>query len=349
MPYFSSLLVAALSLPIVQHAYGQIFTVNCQPLTIQRSDPVLFPGVISPHVHAVIGGTAFQQTMSTTTAVNALDTTCDKKIDHSNYWQPQLYHRMTNGSFELITFQGSAVYYLNRACDYVAGETTCPSTFVPKAPPAGLRMVVGNPTLRTFDASSFEQQAIQHVCLQDNASPNTFSLPPMACDRLRAETFFPSCWDGVNLDSADHTSHMAFPATGAYNGGVCPSTHPVAIYSVFYEFYYDTSPFPDYENWVYAMGDPTGYGLHGDFINGWTDQTALENAVATCSGPQGAQAATCSVNENEGAAVALTPQVAPPSEQVGLNGAIPALPGNNPVTGTPIKRRSRLYGESFQI
>ncbi len=75
---------------------------------------------------------------------------------------------MANGSFELITFQGSvcletpswlgtymeadiiaqAVYYLNRACDYAAGRTTCPDNFVPKAPPAGLRMVIGNPTLR---------------------------------------------------------------------------------------------------------------------------------------------------------------------------------------------------------
>ena len=89
---------------------------------------------------------------------------------------------------------------------------------------------------------------------------------------------------------------MAFPAIGAYNGGVCPQSHPVAIYSVFYEFYYDTSPFTDFNKWVYAMGDPTGYGLHGDFINGWKDQNALEQAAFTCTGPQGAYAPTCSIN-----------------------------------------------------
>jgi Domain of unknown function (DUF1996) len=89
---------------------------------------------------------------------------------------------------------------------------------------------------------------------------------------------------------------VAFPAIGAYNGGVCPESHPKAIYSVFYEFFYDTSPFTDFNRWVYAMGDPTGYGLHGDFINGWTDQTALENAIPSCTGPDGFQSADCSVN-----------------------------------------------------
>jgi hypothetical protein len=107
MPSFNSLLAAAFTLPIVHLVHGQIFTVNCQPLTIQRGDPIISPGTISAHVHAVIGGTAFQQTMGLTTAKNAFDTTCDRKLDHSNYWQPQLYHKMANGSFELITFQGS--------------------------------------------------------------------------------------------------------------------------------------------------------------------------------------------------------------------------------------------------
>ncbi|RQM08045.1 hypothetical protein DH86_00001380 [Scytalidium sp. 3C] len=314
-----------------------MFTVSCNPLSIQRSDPIVSPGGYSSHVHAVIGGTGFNQTMSATEAPDSSDTTCDKKLDHSNYWQPQLYHHRSDGQFELIPFQGSAVYYLNRACNYEPGLTACPAGSNATAPPAGLRMLVGNPTLRTYDPSSFAQQAIQHVCLRDTDSPNYNSLPTSACDRLRAETFFPSCWDGVNLDSSDHTSHMAFPVQN-YNGGVCPQSHPVAIYSVFYEFFYDTSSFPDYQNWVYAMGDPTGYGLHGDFINGWTDQTALENAISTCQGPDGFFTPECSITAGEGGAVSLNPTVPAPPEQVGLNGPIPTLPGNNPVTGTPIKR-----------
>ncbi|KAM3511212.1 hypothetical protein MY11210_005148 [Beauveria gryllotalpidicola] len=45
-------------------AQAQLFTINCSPLTIQRGDPIVWPGRVSPHVHVVTGGTAFQQTQS---------------------------------------------------------------------------------------------------------------------------------------------------------------------------------------------------------------------------------------------------------------------------------------------
>lgn len=83
------------------------FTVNCLPLTIQRGDPIVFPGQISPHVHVVTGGTAFQFTQPNEVAVGAKATTCDKILDNSNYWQPQLYHMRKDGTFELVHMQGN--------------------------------------------------------------------------------------------------------------------------------------------------------------------------------------------------------------------------------------------------
>lgn len=36
-----------------------------------------------------------------------------------------------------------------------------------------------------------------------------------------------------------------------------------------------------FNKWRYSFHDEQGYGLHGDFLNGW-DQTALESAMQTC-------------------------------------------------------------------
>lgn len=133
---------------------------------------------------------------------------------------------------------------------------------------------------------------------------------------------------------------MSFPAFGDYNGGVCPQSHPHAIISIFLEFFYDTSAYPDWENLVYAMGDPTGYGLHGDFVNGWTDLTALGNALKTCSGGDlSLNSPGCSITKGK-----LNPSApkdlehAAPEEDLGLQAPLKALPGDNPVTGSASDR-----------
>ncbi|KAJ3485421.1 hypothetical protein NLG97_g6818 [Lecanicillium saksenae] len=200
-------------------AHAQLFTVNCSPLTIQRGDPIVWPGQISPHVHVVTGGTAFQQTQSNDQARNAQATTCDKLLDKSNYWQPQLYHQRHDGRFELVTMQGNAAYYINRACDYAPGRKNCDGAPAAIAPPRGLRMVVGDPMLRTYNASNLEQQAISHVCLEGPNSGETPHITKLPCGRIRAETFFPSCWDGINLDSGNHKSHVSLNSIQA-------RTHP---------------------------------------------------------------------------------------------------------------------------
>ena len=223
--------------------------------------------------------------------------------------------------------------------------------------------------LRTYNASDPAQRAISHVCLGRDDVPEAPNLPQVQCPRMRAETFFPSCWDGVNLDSSDHASHvsaraqthsaglsspdentnvmqMAFPAIGDYNTGVCPQSHPTAIYSVFYEFFYDTGSIVNFNQLVYAMGDPTGYGLHGDYIQGWTDQGRLEDAIATCTGVNGVNDPNCSLNVGPdgtpGQSSTQPLQVAAVDEEVGFNGPLAQLPGDNPVTGSLKKRSAKL-------
>ena len=138
---------------------------------------------------------------------------------------------------------------------------------------------------------------------------------------------------------------MAYPVGGAYDSGSCPQSHPVAIYSLFYEFFYEVSEIKNFNRLVYAMGDATGYGLHGDFINGWTDQDALEKALPTCTGASGVSDPDCSlvVDGSAGSSSAQKPETSEPTEDVGLGGSIANLPGKNPVTGKMNRRTTREF------
>lgn len=87
---------------------------------------------------------------------------------------------------------------------------------------------------------------------------------------VRAEIIFPSCWDGKNLDSDDHKSHVAFPSL--IQDGICPTTHPIYLPILFYETIWQTQYFANMPGqFVFANGDPTGYGYHADFIAAWDD------------------------------------------------------------------------------
>ncbi|KAL4783886.1 hypothetical protein BJX76DRAFT_357558 [Aspergillus varians] len=308
------------------------FSFSCLPLTIQLSDPIVSPGKESSHTHVITGGTAFQRTMDMQTAPDASETTCEVAIDRSNYWVPALYHMTQDNSFEMVEYEWSAVYYLNRVCDYAAGAQTCKDGSYPLAPPAGLRILAGDPTLQTYNDSEFAQRAISHMCLMEDGSSNeTKHLPQQPCEKLRSQVFFPSCWDGENLDSPNHKSHMAYPAIGEYNKGVCPESHPVAIFSIFVEFIFNTKEFPDYQNWVYATGDQTGYSLHGDFINGWTDQAALQSGFETCTTEEWLSSPECSITKTQKrplSPLSLQPDAPIPGGDLGQDGTIPALPGH---------------------
>ncbi|GAA5847516.1 hypothetical protein JCM3766R1_005338 [Sporobolomyces carnicolor] len=298
-------------------------------LVIERADSIVSPYKVSGHVHNILGGSNFALG-NTFEELRASDcTSCQVKQDMSNYWTPQLYFQWANGSFTSVNAVGGGlIYYLPR---FHPSDKTNVTAF-----PDGFRVLTGNPFKRFYDASSDQDQAIGWNCLGAPVSATRQPyLPPYNCPNgLRGEIRFPSCWNGVDVQSSDHFSHMAYPIGG--ESGPCPSTHPVRLVTLFYEIMWSVDPWKGVRSqamnttqpFVLAMGDATGYGYHGDFFNGW-DRGVLQEAIDTCTSDSGV-IEYCKVFDlyDPAHSCRKTPDV----DEVVL-GTLPSLPGCNPVTG----------------
>ena len=88
--------------------------------------------------------------------------------------------------------------------------------------------------------------------------PKKSELDAMDCtDGIRIELMFPSCWNGKDLDTSDHKSHVAYPSL--VNGGDCPKGFETKMVRLFYETIWRVQ---DYKGrageFVLSNGDPTG-------------------------------------------------------------------------------------------
>lgn len=166
------------------------------------------------------------------------------------------------------------------------------------APPLGLRMVAGDATTTPDKAAQSTSVARWHcqswTSSDAEGGPWSSTIPECrAPDMLRLDLFFPSCWNGKDLDSPDHKSHMAYP-TGTTNNITCPATHPYPIVRVSYHFAYPLFPGQldpatktskgfrlASDAYIVDRRNNGGLSLNGSWMNGWHPE-AMDMLLKGC-------------------------------------------------------------------
>ena len=250
----------------------------------------------------------------------------------------------------------SSYYFNNNA--YANGLYTGPLT----AFPPDFRMIAGNTSLRDFPypvpdpqmsdwkASDMTQaalaaKAIAFTCLNYAASPpegalmthylrNKTLLDAQCPQGVRFEIEFPSCWDGVRLDSEDHKSHILYP--NLIKTGFCPDGFNVRTPVIFYETIWNTFDFVNQSGmFVIANGDTEGYGYHGDFYSGW-NQSFLQEAIDTCDNSSGlVQDCEMFTLQDDSVSSSCFLEMPEDLRQEDYQGPLSILPGNVPVCTGP--------------
>ena len=254
----NQLSIDALTIPASPHDNGAHphgnFRMACAYSHFAYDDPIVFPGQPGrSHLHMFFGNTAVDANTTTNSLVNSGGSSCNGfELNRSGYWTPALH----DGKGNLVVPDQIILYY----------KTTMPSQTV--AMPQGLKMVVGNTTSESFTAN----QRLGWSCGASGTSYNKSNRIPNNCgnDPINAYVQFPNCWDGRNLDSSDHISHMYF----ANDNQQCPSSHPVRLPQITILLYF---PPGNTSGWYLSSdrsgGFNTGPGatLHADWFGGWND------------------------------------------------------------------------------
>lgn len=236
------------------------FKTTCSYSHRNNDDPIVFPGVQgAAHTHEFFGfrktspsPTATRWDTTTYAQLQAGSTTCNDQLDKAAYWAPAVLYG-----------QNQTPYAPQRITAYYRRGNKH-GTIEPY--PDGLKIIAGG------DGNI--EHAAWHCGHQD------YTDPTFVCGEAGGwsmQITFPDCWDGVNADSADHRSHMAY-STHQGDANVCPASHPVQVPQLEVNVNFNSN-FDGTQ--VTGLSSGENETMHADFFNGW-DRARLIERINTC-------------------------------------------------------------------
>jgi hypothetical protein len=252
-------------------------------------DPIVYPGIPgAAHLHTFCGNASTDANSTMESLSVAKSTSFGGVANRSAYWWPALLMPDPNNAGQylpIIPLPGNNYYK--------SGYNNIPiESLIPF--PRGLRLIAGNVPTNTSAAGAVGGTGWS--CRNADGSvvrdlgPTIPACPPGA--ELSLHVLFPNCWDGKNLDSSNHRSHVVYPQ----EDGRCPTDHPQGIIQLGVNVGYTVPPGADTTAWKLScdMGQG-GLCLHADVIANWSDGIDME-WMRGCIYPR----SSCQGNMNSG-------------------------------------------------
>lgn len=261
------------------------FRFICGPGQILADDPIVFPNQPGrSHLHQFYGNMSANADSTYETLRRRGKSSCsgpDQALNRSAYWMPA----MLDGKGNVIRPNYVTVYYKRFPKD----SPECTKGAFSKgcvAIPNGLRMIAGRDMLNLRAPST---GGFHFSCTKASGetagtgSYKTIAGALAVCTpgwQLTLSLDFPSCWDGMHIDSPDHRSHIGY-ARYVPGGQACPKSHPYFMPSFKLSASYSVLEGDDVQLWrlssdAMAPNDPPGSTLHGDYFEGWDPATKEE-------------------------------------------------------------------------
>jgi hypothetical protein len=290
------------------------FRFHCIAGQLAYDDPIVYPGQAGKsHLHQFYGNTGANAASTYSSLRTTGNSTCFSPINRSAYWMPA----MLDGHGNVVRPDLIAVYYkrlptTNTACHRISqNRPTAGGECEPLV--NGMRFVSGY-NMATHQTPEQLDPGIPPVtafhCYRRTSPGNVEEVTAMTTtlaalvpncptannadgrkNQIEVVTRSEECWDGINLDSANHRSHLAFQTYTNSPDGLpkCPSTHPynIPVFQLGVFFTVDANladwrlSSDEMERMLYDAATPGGRTMHFDWFGAW-DNLILKRWMDNC-------------------------------------------------------------------